>query len=242
MHGLNQNADITAQNLQQNLVDLPMVGLRPDRVAKLALYHAEGCFDVGPPVVMGAPLNLVQGEVGIKSRPPGRTPARGVGLERDVRTGTVFLDVPQVGVRKISFVSGHPGHREPFCGVVQQPGQYRGVVGGAGGDLNRRNDVGLSPRHDMGLEPLPLRPLLAPLSIVPPVEPAGGEPGAVGGKLRLHYSKGFRAPLNQSLDDRGQVRIGDVTVDRVERRGGRDESLAVGSRTSESNRLAENPP
>ena len=65
MHGGNQDADIMAQTLQQNLIDLAGFGLRANGVRKFAPDHAERGFYVGAPMVVGVEGFLVQGEVGV---------------------------------------------------------------------------------------------------------------------------------------------------------------------------------
>ena len=70
----------------------------------------------------------------------------------------------------------------------------------------------------MGLEPLALGFLLAPLGVMPPVKPAGREARAIKGKLRFNNAKRCRAPFDKIRDDWSQVRVGNIAVHRIERR------------------------
>ena len=49
---MHQNAEVVADDLAQNFVDLGDGSLRPDRCSELPLHHRKGGFHVGPFVIV----------------------------------------------------------------------------------------------------------------------------------------------------------------------------------------------
>jgi len=204
------------ENLQQNLVDLSSLRLRPNGVSELPFHHAERSFDIRTTVVVSVERFLIQDEIGVKALPHWRTFAGSVAFERNVWMGSVRFNVSQIGIREIRFVGADFSHIEPFGGVVQQSGQHRRVVDIAGSDFNGYDDIRLDATHDVGLEPPSLRFFFAPLVVKPAIEPASRKPRAIGGELRFNRAKRCGAHFNKALDNRTQIGTGDVAINRDE--------------------------
>ena len=138
------------------------------------------------------------------------------------------FNVPQIGIRKVRFVGGYLGHRETLGGRVQQPRQHGRIMDVGWRDLNRRDDVRPGSAHNVGLEPLAVGLLFAPLSIKPAVKAAGAKAGAIHGEGGLHNVKGLGTSLDKVSDDWPQVRVGDVAINHIEGGLHANKALSVG--------------
>lgn len=133
--GGDQAAEIMAEDLAQNLVDLRGRRLSANAGAKLGLNHVERRLHIRPLVVVLKELFAMISEEVVHTLPPSAalwgnaprlSPIRSAGvvvrLERDKRKRTRVDDSIEVGVGDISAVSGDGLDAEPLRRGVEERG------------------------------------------------------------------------------------------------------------------------
>lgn len=220
MHRLHQHADVVAQDLAKNLVDLPRIALGPQRRAELALYDRERRLDVGPLVVMRQELSAVEREVVVHPGPD-RIPRRldGARLKRYERRPAQVLDQFHVRASEVRLVNRDLSDGEMLRGGVDQGLEEPVVVDRVAGYVHAGHDVGLDAHDQMRLEPLALLLLDAVLTVESAPECAGREARRAYREVRLDRLERQTARGDEFLEDARKGRVGEVVADRVEVRG-----------------------
>jgi hypothetical protein len=210
VHALDEDADVMAEHLAQDLVDLGGWVLGPNRTPELCLYHGEGGLHVRPLVIMlqegltvevvvvphPVPQAVVAGRWA--SHPPG------VALEGNVGRSARSLDCVKVAPAGIGLVRRHLVDGECLGGLVQQGDKLDGVGRLTGCRLDAGDDVGLDPAHDVGFH----KRLLAAVAVLV-VEPSGiclgGEAGGVNGEVGLYRPQRAGALLYEAFQQGSQL-------------------------------------
>ena len=123
---VNQDNDVVAQDLGQNLVHLGRIALGLDTGAELPLDNRHRGFDVAALVVMGGELVAVEAEVVVHLGPYAVVPGRvararfGGGLKRNERRRADRLDLSKVALAGVSLVCRYLFDVEGLSGPLQQ--------------------------------------------------------------------------------------------------------------------------
>lgn len=124
----NQTAEVVAEDLGQNLVDLRRGRLGANPRAKLSLNHRKGRFHIRPLVVVLQEFFAVLGEEVVEITPPSAAlwgpsvdaAADAVRLERDKRERADATNGVDILMAEISLVGRDLFDRKPLCGRLEE--------------------------------------------------------------------------------------------------------------------------
>src|SRR5690348_67331 len=112
---MNEDAEVMANHLTQNFIDLGGRRLRPDRRAAFPLQHRESRLDVRAFVVMRPKLPLIE-LVKVKQLAPEFAAVLGnaASLESDVRHASNAANCFHIPLAQVSPISGDFAYRKSF--------------------------------------------------------------------------------------------------------------------------------
>ena len=209
VHRLNQDTDIMAQNLTQDLIDLGNRRLGTDKAAELGLDHRKSSFHVAALVIMGKKGRAVE-VVEVPHPLPEAIEFMGfphtvrVRTERDVGSPAHCLYRPNASPGRVGLVSSDFVDRKRLGCFSYKPRKLFHICRLRRGSFNSSDDVRLDADHDMGLHPsLPL-PLLSPFVVKPAVVDRCSKARGIRRKVHLNSPHGHSTLLNQGLEQRRQ--------------------------------------
>src|SRR3990172_6802534 len=215
------------ENFAKNFVDLSGPTFGPQRGSELRLNHRKRGLYVRPLVIVGKEILAPELKVVEHPTPQFRSFASGVGLERDVRSGSYRMNRCNATPREVCFVRRYFGDRKPLRRGFDQRRELRGVASIAVGDFNASNDMGVGSHHQVGLNPLPFIRELPVLLVVPASEGAGRKAAGVHGECCLHRFQWGGALFDQSFEDRRKSGLLQIIRDAVVMGGFRNMALLL---------------
>src|SRR5579872_1209177 len=232
--GLDEDAQVVAEDLCQNFVGLGNRRLGTDTAAELSFNHVERRFDVRAPMVVlqkFVALELVVVKhlvphIGFAAAGIRHHTETAVGFRRDEGLRAVGMDRGDVRVGQVTLIGGNAPHREALARRFEKVGKHGRVMHVVVRDFNRRHDVRARSHVNVCLQPT-MFGHFAPVLCVEPASINGGrEAGGIGGEVRFEGRKGSRAFLDHALQNRRYVRVIQDVQDGIKVRRFVDESAS----------------
>ena len=192
---MDKAADIVAENLAQNLIDLSGWGFSPNRTAELGFYHRERGLYIRPLVVMTQKSVPVEVVVVPHSVPQtvitscGASHSPSIALEGDISYATYCLDYVKITATGIGSICRYFIDGERLSSFGQQGNKLSRVAGFIGCCLDTGNDVSLDPAHQMGLNKC-LLATIAVFMVIPSGISFGGKSRRIDSEIRLKPRNG----------------------------------------------------
>lgn len=185
----------------KNFVDLRHIGLAPNRIAKLRLYHRKSAFHIRPLVIVLEKGILVEREVMKHLLEDAADATSGVALEQKIWETTIRQHYLKIVLAGVCLVSRYFTDGEVATSVLDQFRKLRSVASVLFKDFNRRYHIGFDAANQVCLDPLPLGTRRAMLFVEPSVKAASAETGGVHGEVLLDGSQWQTARYNEVLQN-----------------------------------------
>ena len=225
IHRLNQDTNIMAQDLAQNLIHLSYGSLGANRATELHLNHRKDCFHVRPLMVMlqkGFPIEVVEVPhlvpETVELTPHASCPL----FEGNVGCTAYAIYNSKVLLARVCFISRHFTDREISGGVFDQSFKLRSISRLSRSHFNAGDDLRFHAAYKVCFDPLVFLFDFPILLVIPTVICACGKARGINGEVSFHSSKREGTLLNHSLQNGGKQWVFKVSEYAVVMGGFRD--------------------